>query len=197
MSDFPEGIIAPEGAQELVDVCKETWTVIQNEESSVLDSDEAVDRFEAAMAALAEIDVHVNNEGDDPVLSLGVKEAAYDPSLPVSGARFLKLPEEVALEKLTTVLDLSTFRKLGRCTVLVRHNAKGASPDTPSSLYKLCSRIGTHHTGGFNFCGVHKLSLKTHPDDGKIYKIQSDVVACCPKFGMALALPLAVAHIVS
>jgi hypothetical protein len=45
MSDFPEGIIAPEGAQELVDVCKETWTVIQNEESSVPDSDEAVDRF--------------------------------------------------------------------------------------------------------------------------------------------------------
>ena len=53
MSDFPEGIIAPEGAQELVDVCKETWAVIQNEESSVPDSDEAVDRFETAMAALA------------------------------------------------------------------------------------------------------------------------------------------------
>jgi hypothetical protein len=147
------------------------------------------------MAALAEIDVHVNNEGDDPVFSLGVKEAAYDPSVPVSVARFLKLPEEVALKKLTTVVDLSTFRKLGRCTVHVRHNAKGASPDTPSSLYKLCSRVGTHHTGGFNFCGVHKLSLKTHPDDDKIYKIKSDVVACCPKFGMALALPLAVAHI--
>jgi hypothetical protein len=62
MSDFPEGIIAPEGAQELVDVCKETWTVIQNEESSVPDSDEAVDRFEVAMADLAEMDVHVNNE---------------------------------------------------------------------------------------------------------------------------------------
>ena len=58
MSDFPEGVIAPEGAQELVDVCKETWAVIQNEESSVPDSDEAVDRFEVAMAALAEMDVH-------------------------------------------------------------------------------------------------------------------------------------------
>jgi hypothetical protein len=55
MSDFPEGIVAPEGAQELVDVCKETWTVIQNEESSVPDSDEAVDRFEVAMAALARL----------------------------------------------------------------------------------------------------------------------------------------------
>jgi hypothetical protein len=81
------------------------------------------------MSALAELDVHVNNEGDDPVFSLGVKEAAYDPSMPVSGARFLKLEGEVELKKLTTLVDLSTFRKLGRCTVLVRHNAKGASPD--------------------------------------------------------------------
>ena len=189
MSDFPEGIIAPEGAQELVDVCKETWTVIQNEESSVPDSDEAVDRFEAAMAALAEMDVHVNNEGDYP------KEVAYDSSVQVSGAKFLKLEGEVELKTLTTLVDLSTFRKQGRCTVLVRHNAKGASPDSPSSLHKLCSRVCTHQDGLYTFCGVHKLSLKTHPDDGKIYLIKSDVVACSPKFGMALALPSPAAHI--
>ena len=195
MSDFPEGVIAPEGAQELVDVCKETWAVTQNEDSSVVDHDEAVDRFEDAMSALAELDVHVNNEGDDPVFSLGVKEAAYDPSMPVSGARFLKLEGEVELKELTTLVDLSTFRKLGRCTVLVRHNAKGASPDNPSSLHKLCSRVCTHQDGLYTFCGVHKLSLKTHPDDGKIYLIKSDVVACSPKFGMALALPLPAAHI--
>ena len=114
MSDFPEGIIAPEGAQELVDVCKETWAVIQNEESSVPDSDEAVDRFEAAMAELAEMEVHVNNEGDFPVFSLGVKEAAYDSSVPVSGAKFIKLPEDSALKKLTTLVDLSTYRTLKR-----------------------------------------------------------------------------------
>jgi hypothetical protein len=33
MSDFPEGVIAPEGAQELVDVCKETWAVTQRQQS--------------------------------------------------------------------------------------------------------------------------------------------------------------------
>ena len=195
MSDFPEGVIAPEGAQELVDVCKETWAVTQNEASSVTDHDEAVDRFEDAMSALAELDVHVNNEGDEPVFSLGVKETAYDPSMPVSGAKFLKLEREVELKELTTLVDLSTFRKLGRCTVLVRHKAKGASPDSPSSLHKLCSRVCTHQDGLYTFCGVHKLSLKTHPDDGKIYLIKSDVVACSPKFGMALALPLPAAHI--
>jgi hypothetical protein len=48
MSDFPEGITAPEGAQKLVDVCKETWAVIQDETSEVSGHDEAVDRFEGA-----------------------------------------------------------------------------------------------------------------------------------------------------
>jgi hypothetical protein len=38
--------------------------------------------------------------------------------------------------------------------------------------------------------------MRTHADDGKIYKIVSDVVACCLKFGMAVAWPLLVAHIV-
>jgi hypothetical protein len=96
MSDFPEGIAAPEGAQELVDVCKETWAVIQDEASTASDHDEAVDRFEAAMAELAEMEVHVNNEGGYPVFSLGVKETAYDSSVSVSGAKFLKLPKDVA-----------------------------------------------------------------------------------------------------
>jgi hypothetical protein len=95
MSDFPVGITAPEGAQEFVDVCKETWAVIQNEASAVSDHGEAVDRFEAAMAELAEMEVHVNNEGEHSVFSLGVKETANDSSVPVSGANFLKLPEDV------------------------------------------------------------------------------------------------------
>jgi hypothetical protein len=87
MSDFPEGITAPKGAQKLVDVCKETWAVIQGGSSEVSEHDEAVDRFEAAMDELAELGVHVNNEGEHPaVFSLGVKETAYDPSVPVSGA---------------------------------------------------------------------------------------------------------------
>jgi hypothetical protein len=199
MSDFPEGITVPEGAQELVDVCKATWAVIQDEASTVSDHDGAADRFEAAMAELAEMDVHVNNEGEYPVFSLGVKETACDPSVPVSGAKFLKLPEEVELTTLTTAVDLSSYSPLKRCNLLVLHQAKGASAETPSNLYKLCGRMvrtGTHHTGGQNFCGVHKHSMRTHADDGKIYKIVSDVVACCPKFGMAVAWPLPVAHIV-
>jgi hypothetical protein len=149
MSDVPEGMIAPEGAQDLVDVCKETWAVIQNEDSAVPGHDAAVDRFECAMGELAEMDVHVNNEGEFPVFSLGVKETAYDPSVLVSGAKFLKLSEAVALKKLTTLVDLSSYRTPKRCNRLVRHNAKGASSETPSTLHKLCGpRIGTHHTSG-------------------------------------------------
>ena len=37
------------------------------------------------MDELAELGVHVNNEGERPVFGLGVKETAYDPSVPVSG----------------------------------------------------------------------------------------------------------------
>jgi hypothetical protein len=100
------------------------------------------------MGELAEMDVHVNNEGEFPVFSLGVKETAYDPSVLVSGAKFLKLSEAVALKKLTTLVDLSSYRTPKRCNRLVRHNAKGASSETPSTLHKLCGRIGTHHTSG-------------------------------------------------
>jgi hypothetical protein len=49
------------------------------------------------MAELAEMEVHVNNEGEYPVFSLGVKETACDPSVSVSGAKKLELPEEMAL----------------------------------------------------------------------------------------------------
>jgi hypothetical protein len=67
--------------------------------------------------------------------------------VPVSGAKFLKLPEEVELTTLTTVVDLSSYSPLKRCNLLVLHQAKGASVETPSNLYKLCGRMGTHHTG--------------------------------------------------
>jgi hypothetical protein len=95
MSDFPEGIAAPEGAQKLVGVCKETWTVIQDGSSEASEHDEALESFEAAMDELAELGVHVNNEGEYPVFSLGVKETVYGP---------LKLPKAVALSALTTAL---------------------------------------------------------------------------------------------
>jgi hypothetical protein len=52
-----------------------------------------------------------------------------------------------------------------------------------------------HHTGGQHFCGVHKQSMRTHAGDGKIFKTTSDIAVCCPKFGMALACPLPIAHI--
>ena len=95
MSDFPEGIAAPEGAQKLVGVCKETWTVIQDGPPEVSEHDEALESFEAAMDELAELGVHVNNEGEYPVFSLGVKETVCGP---------LKLPKAVALSALTTAL---------------------------------------------------------------------------------------------
>ena len=125
MSDFPEGIAAPEGAQKLVDVCKGTWAVIQDGSSDATKHDKAVGRFEAAMDELAELGVHVNNEGEFPVFSLGVKETAYGPSALVAGAPFLRLPSTVELSTSTTAVDLSKYRTCNRCNLLVLHRAKG------------------------------------------------------------------------
>jgi hypothetical protein len=53
-----------------------TWAVIQDETADVTKQDKAVDRSGAAMDELAELGVHVNNEGECPVFSLGVMETA-------------------------------------------------------------------------------------------------------------------------
>jgi hypothetical protein len=197
MSDFPEGIAAPEGAQKLVGVCKETWAVIQDESSEVPEHDEAVESFEDAMDELAELGVHIDNEGELPVFTLGVKETACDPPAPVAGAKFLNLPKTVALSTLTTAVDLSTYRTFKRCNLLVLYRAKGASVEAPSRLHKLCGKVGTHHTSGQHFCSAHnkRHSMRAHADGGKIFKTTSGIAVCCPKFGMALACPLPVAHI--
>jgi hypothetical protein len=97
------------------------------------------------MDELTELGVHVNNEGEYPVFSLGVKETAYDPSALVAGATFLKLPETAVLSTLITAVDLSTYRPLKRCNLLVLHRAKGASDEAPSELHKLCGKAATHH----------------------------------------------------
>jgi hypothetical protein len=55
MSDFPEGVAAPDGAQRIF-VSKGTWAVINDDDSSVSKNDKAVDSSSAAP-----IDVHVNN----------------------------------------------------------------------------------------------------------------------------------------
>jgi hypothetical protein len=119
----------------------------------------------------------------------------YDPSARVAGAPFLQLSETVELSALTNAIDVSEYRTLCRCNLLVLHRAKGASGESPSMLYKLCGKEAACHTGGQHFFAVHKQSMRTHADDGKIFKTTSDVVACSTKFGMALACPLAVAHI--
>jgi hypothetical protein len=147
------------------------------------------------MDELAELGVHANNEGEYPVFSLGVIETAYNPSALVAGAPFLRLPSTVELSTLTTAVDLSKYRTFNRCNLLVLHRAKGGSDETPYLLHKLCGKVAADHSGGQNFCSVHKQSMRTHADGGKILKTTSDVAVCCPKFGMALACPLPIAHI--
>ena len=79
MSDFPLGVAALEGAQKLVDVCnKGTWAVIEDKESELDVHNRAVESYTAAVEELSEMGVHVNNAGEFPVFTLGVKETACD-----------------------------------------------------------------------------------------------------------------------
>jgi hypothetical protein len=109
MSDFPEGVAAPDGAQKLVDVCKEAWAVIQDESSDVQTNGSAAGRYEIAVGELNKLGVHVNNEGGLPVFTLGVKETAYDPSARVAGAPFLGRRSAVGVPALTNLVDLRGF----------------------------------------------------------------------------------------
>jgi hypothetical protein len=61
------------------------------------------------------------------VFTPGDKETAYDPSARVAGAQFLHLSEAVELSALTNVVvvDVSDYRRLCRCSVLVLHKAQG------------------------------------------------------------------------
>jgi hypothetical protein len=145
------------------------------------------------MDELAELGVHVHNKGEHPVFSLGVKETAYDPSVPVSGAPFLKLPKDVALSALTTVVDLSSYRTFGRCNLLVLHQAKEGSEETPS--FYAAQAVWQSEHPSFWWAAflrrAYRQSMRTHADDGKIFEITSDMLAvCCPKFGLAVAWPL-------
>jgi hypothetical protein len=77
----------------------------------------------------------------------------------------------VVLSTLTNAVDLSDYRKLLRYNVLVLHRANGAAEDSPSQLYELWGKVSNHHTGVQHFCSVHKQSLRTHTNGGKIFKI--------------------------
>ena len=68
--------------------------------------------------------VHVNNAGEFPVFSLGVREPAYDPSPGVAGGPLLDLPEAVELSALANAVDVSEYRKLLRCSVLVHSSTQ-------------------------------------------------------------------------
>jgi hypothetical protein len=73
------------------------------------------------MDELNEMGVHVNNEGEFPVFTLGAKETACGPSVLVAGAPFLQLSSTAKLSTLTTLVGLSKYRTFKRCNLLVRH----------------------------------------------------------------------------
>jgi hypothetical protein len=82
-------------------VNKGTRAVIEDKEPELDTHNRAVESNTAAVEELNEMGVHVNNAGEFPVFSLGVREPAYDPSPGVAGGPLLDLPEAVELSALT------------------------------------------------------------------------------------------------
>ena len=122
-------------------------------------------------------------KGSSLVFTLGAKETAYGPSALVAGAPFLQLSSTAKLSALTTLVDLSKSRTSKRCNLLVRHKTKGGSDETPSLLHKLCGKMASFHSGGQHFCSVHKQSMRTHADGGKILRPRRTSLFVVPSMG--------------
>jgi hypothetical protein len=143
--------------------------------------DKAPAAFEEASSQLEELGFEYEITSDGVSFSrsdTGVEE--YDPGATRIGAvPFLGLSGAVEVGSLDQVIDVSEFRSLNRCPVLVcpKSKAKGAK----STCYKFCANPSKFQVNARHFCGVHKLTFQNHPDalkEGRIFDCETDVVVC-------------------
>jgi hypothetical protein len=74
-----------------------------------------------------------------------------------------ELRNSVEVGSLDQVIDVSDYKGLHRCPVLVcpKSKVKGAK----NTYYKFCANPSKFQVnGGWHFCGVHKLTFQNHPD---------------------------------
>ena len=120
----------------------------------------------------------------------------YDPATRIGAAPFLELTGTAEVGSLDQVIDVSDFKSLNRCLVLVcpKSKVKGAK----STYYKFCANPSKFQVNARHFCGVHKLTFQNHPDalkEGRIFDCETDVVVCSRVHGMGLAYSLEDAHV--
>jgi hypothetical protein len=120
----------------------------------------------------------------------------YGPATRIGAAPLLGLTGAVELGSLDQVIDVSDYKGLHRCPVLVcpKSKIKGAK----STYCKFCANPSKFQVNARHFCGVHKLTFQNHPgalNEGRIFGCETDVVVCSRVHGMGLAYSLEDAHV--
>jgi hypothetical protein len=131
----------------------------------------------------------------------GTAVEEYGPATRIGAAPFLGLTGTAEVGSLDQVIDVSDYKGLHRCPVLVhpKSKVKGAK----STYYKFCANPSKFQVNGWHFCGVHKLTFQNHPDaleEGMMHRIfdcetDVDVLVCSRAHGMGLAYSLQDAHV--
>jgi hypothetical protein len=181
-----------ETAQELMNSFEDALTIMDCADTESGAHDKAPAAFEEVSSQLEELGFEYEIASDGVFLRSDTAVEAYGPATRIGAAPFLELTGTVELGSLDQVIDVSDFKSLNRCLVLVcpKSKVKGAK----STYYKFCANPSKFQVNARHLCGVHKLTFQNHPDalkEGRIFDCETDVVVCSARVhGMGLAYPL-------
>jgi hypothetical protein len=118
--------------------------------------------FEETSSQLEELGFEYEITSDGGFFSRSATDVpGYDPATRIGAAPFLGLTGAVELGFLDQVIDVSEYKELHRCQVLVcpKSKVKGAK----TTYYKFCANPSKFQVNARHFCGVHKLTFQNHP----------------------------------
>jgi hypothetical protein len=152
-----------ETAQGLMNSFEDAMAIMDCADTESGAHDSASAAFEEASSQLEELgfDYEITSEGVSFSRS-GTAVEEYDPATRIGAAPFLGLTGTAEVGSLDQVIDVSDYKGLHRCPVLVcpKSKVKGAK----STYYKFCANPSKFQVNGWqHFCGVHKLTFQNHP----------------------------------
>jgi hypothetical protein len=147
-----------EMAQKLMSTCEGAMTIMNCVDTESGAHDKASAAFEEASYQLEELGFEYEITPDGVFFSrsdTAVEE--HGPATRIGAAPFLGLTGTAELGSLDQVIDVSDYRGLHRCPVLVcpKSKVKGAK----STYYKFCANPSKFQVNARHFCGVHKLTF--------------------------------------
>jgi hypothetical protein len=200
VTEVSETVSLSETAQGLMNSFEDAMAIMgcADTESGAYDNASAAFE-EQASSQLEELgfDYEITSEGVSFSRS-GTAVEEYGPATRTGAAPFLGLTGTVEVGSLDQVIDVSDYKGLHRCPVLVCPKSKVKKVQKAPPYYKFCANPSKFQVNARHFCGVHKLTFQNHPDalkEGRIFDCETDVVVCSRAHGMGLAYPLQDAHV--